>query len=259
MPIRPESIHFASEDGTRLHGWYFSNRERRPPKAFLVFFHGNAENLTSHFIALTFLLEEGYDFFIFDYRGYGESEGKPDPEGTVMDGKAALRWAHARAAQFKEPQPPLVVFAQSLGGAIALRSIIDLGGSVPIRWVVADSTFASYRAAAASVMSNSWVTWPFQPLACLLMSDRYAPGDKVTQISPVPLLVIHGDKDPVIDISLGRKLFEKAKEPKEFWLVEGGGHTDAFMRASPTYRQKFIARLNEVTTRTERIEKEPER
>jgi fermentation-respiration switch protein FrsA (DUF1100 family) len=243
--ISHEEVSFMSTDGTKLHGWYFKSPvvgkpgAPKAPRAQFVFFHGNGENMTTHFASLAWILPFGYDYFIFDYRGYGISEGDPTPEGTVRDGMAAIRYAHQR-----NPNVPLIVFAQSLGGPIAMRSLIELKREVPIKWVVLDSTFLSYDSEGRSVLSKSWITWLFQPLPYLLLSDAWAPGDRVSEISPTPILVMHGDKDRTVDYSLGVDLFTHAREPKEFWKIEGGQHIDAFWEHKGIYRTKFLDRLD---------------
>lgn len=239
-----DDVSFSSQNGRKLHGWYFRTAARKKPKATIVFFHGNGENLTSHFATLAWILPYGYDYLIFDYQGYGSSEGEPSPEGTVQDGIAALRFVKGRA-----PESPLVVFAQSLGGAVALRTLIELKGEVPVRLVVIDSSFLSYQAAGRSVLSQHWLTWILQPFSTLVLSDAWAPGERVAEISPTPLVVLHGDQDQVIDFKLGERLFEKAKEPKEFWRVENGRHTDAFWRHGTLYRERFLKRLEQALAR----------
>ena len=144
LGLKPDVVTFASEDGVRLSGWYFQNRDHKLPKALVVFFHGNAENMTSHYTTLVFLLAHEIDFFIFDYRGYGLSEGHPTPRGTVDDGIAALRWARFHITDVLRKEVPIVVFGQSLGGAIALKSVIEAKDRIPIGEVIVDSTFSSY-------------------------------------------------------------------------------------------------------------------
>jgi uncharacterized protein len=235
--LQPEEVSFPSGDGTALHGWYFKNRGGTPPLATVVFFHGNAQNISSHYLNLVWLLDYPFDFFIFDYRGYGESEGSPSPQGTVLDGVAALEWAHARGAG------PLVVFGQSLGGAVALSAVAETAGRLPIRLIAVDSTFASYRRMARRVLARSLVTWPFQWLGWLLMSDAHAPDGRIAAIAPAPLLVIHGDKDPIVEIEMGENVFEQAGDPKEFWRIPGGGHTDVFLRQDSSYQKQFVERM----------------
>lgn len=235
---QPEDIWFKGEDQAPLHGWYFKQNKLSKAKASFLFFHGNGENLSSHFMALLWILEEGYDFFIFDYRGYGETPGKPTPENTVQDGHAALRWLHQ-----KDPSIPLVVFGQSLGGAVSLRTVIDLKDEIPVRLVVVDSTFSSYRAIAQKVLTRQSMSWPLQPIVPFLVSDHYAPGSQIESLSPIPLVVIHGDEDTAVDFSLGQRVYELAKDPKEFWRVPGGTHIDAFWRHHGLFRKKLLEKL----------------
>lgn len=242
MPIKPEDVAFTSEDGTKLHGWYFKAKSEKPKNCSILFFHGNAQNLSTHFFALYSAPNRGYDYFIFDYRGYGHSdELAPSPETTVRDGKAALRWLKAR-----HPERPIVVFGQSLGGAVALRTVIEMKDEIAPKAVYVDSTFSSYRAVGRNVLSKSWITWLFQPLAYLLLRDRWAPERELDRLPPIPLVVIHGDKDPTVDYSMGERLFAKASEPKEFWRIPGGQHTDFMWRDGGAHAEKFYASLDAI-------------
>ncbi len=241
LSVKPEDVFFESEDGVKLHGWYFRNTNKKTPKAILVFFHGNAENITTHFGSLYWILEHNYDYFIFDYRGYGKSEGSPSPKGTFYDGKAAVRKMYSL---YKDV--PIVIFGQSIGGAVALRVAENLKNEIPYKMVVVDSTFHSYQAEARSVLSKSFITWLFQPLAWVLISDQYAPEDYIANISPRPLLVMHGTSDSVVKLWLGEKVYELAKEPKEFWKIEGGQHIDSFWAHNLMYRKKFIEKLESI-------------
>lgn len=225
MAVKPVDLTFKSEDGTNLHAWRFHAPEGEPAKCAILMFHGNGQNLSTHFASLYWILEHGYDYMIFDYHGYGSSEGQPSPKATVEDGHAALR---EMLRQF--PDKKIVVFAQSLGGAVGLRSVLDMKSEVPVPLVIADSTFASYRSVARSALAHSWLTWLFQPIGWLLMSDTYAPKNFLGNLAPTRLIVIHGDADRQVDISMGRDVFNRASEPKEFWEIAGGHHIDALWR-----------------------------
>lgn len=229
-------------DGIKIKAWYF-HPQANPP-AVIVLFHGNAENRSSHFTGLYWLVKEGYDLFVFDYPGYADSTGRPSPASTLAAGKAALRYVHSRW-----PRTPLIVYGQSLGGAVALRSVLELKGEIAPALVVADSTFLSYKSAARSVASHMWLTWPLQPLTYLLFSDKYAPGDLVKGMSPTPLLVIHSRQDEVIPFQLGEEVYEKAAEPKEFWPMETGPHISTFrLPQGEEFRHRFLGKLNEILT-----------
>ena len=224
--------------------WYFESKTKYSQgsvRPLVIQFHGNGENMTSHFISLYWLLEHGVDLLAFDYRGYGKSTGEATPENTVQDGIAMLRWA---VTQF--PRRTLVVHGQSLGGAVALKALQALNGEVPVCGVVAESTFSSYRSVAASALASSWITWLFQPLAYVLVSDRVAPQSGMKSMKPVPFLIVHQQDDPIVPFKHGEKLAELAPAPKDFWPVPGKGHASTFW--GPTrheYRTKYLNWINE--------------
>jgi fermentation-respiration switch protein FrsA (DUF1100 family) len=238
-----EELHFPSKNGKMLHAVHFKNRKGVPPKALIVFFHGNGQNLSSHFATLAWILEFSYDYLIFDYEGYGQSEGSPSPENTVKDGIAAIQLATATL-----PHTPLVIFAQSLGGTVALRSILeiakDIPGQYPIQWIIIDSSFTSYQAAARSILSRHWLTWIFQPFGTLFLSDEWTADRKLNLLPKVPVLVIHGKKDATIEYNLGQFLYASIPGPKEMWTLEEGTHTDAFWKYDGRYRKKFLEKLD---------------
>ncbi len=223
------------DPGVKIHGWYLKSKAKNP-KGVFVFFHGNAQNLTSHYVSLSWVLKEGYDYYIWDYRSYGKSSGEPSPQNTVSDGKEIIRYIYN-----KNPKLPLYVFAQSLGGIIAMRAVIDLKGEIPIKAMIVDSTAQSYQSVGRDILSKHWLTWIFQPLSYVLISDKYAPEDRVGEISPIPLLVIHGTKDQVISYKFGEEIFKDAKDPKEFISIENGTHIDSFWgRGADVTRKKFL-------------------
>jgi fermentation-respiration switch protein FrsA (DUF1100 family) len=233
--LQEEDVDFKDQDGHELHGWWFKAQTENAKGTF-VFFHGNAENLTSHFAALSWLPAAGYNFFIFDYPGYGLSSGEPGPRENVVAGEAAIRWVHQN-----KDQRPLIIYGQSMGGIVALRSIQELRREVPIQVVIADGTFQSFQRIARKKLSHSWVTWLFQPLSYVLLSDSWAPD--VRQISPTPLIVMHGRQDPVVEFELGQELFQRALEPKEFIEVEEGLHGNLFRVQEGRYQREILAKI----------------
>jgi uncharacterized protein len=239
LPVKPVDVYIPTSDGEKLHAWQFKPKQSIKNPAVFFQFNGNAENQTTHFIALYSAVRRGHHLLTFDYRGYGASTGDPSPLGTVEDGKAVLRWVSQAF-----PKTPLIVFGQSLGGAIAMRSLEELGTEVPVHWLVLDSTFMSYRSVARSTMSKSWITWLFQPLAWLIVDNSAAPMDKLDQLAPYKKLVVHGNQDPVVAFALGQALFAKLPEPKEFWEIEGGGHIDFMLREDGRFAEKFFQALD---------------
>jgi uncharacterized protein len=231
--LKQEEVEFENSEGTRIHGWWFESKTQ-PSKGTVIFFHGNAENLTTHFLSMAWLPAEGYNYFIFDYPGYGVSEGKPTPYTALISGRAALHWVHDH-----KDQRPLIVYGQSLGGNVAFRALLDTKDTIPYRALILDGTFLSYRSVARQKASESWVLWLFQPFVWLSMNDTYAPHD-LEKRAPVPLLVIHGQKDPVIHPKYGEEIFAKSPEPKQIWRIENGRHGDSFWGNNKPYRQKLL-------------------
>lgn len=237
----PETVRFKSTDGTELEAWYFKS-ETKKPKALILHFHGNAQNISTHFGFLWDSVKLGYDYFIFDYRGYGRSQGEPTPAGVVEDGISALVWAQAKA---EERKIPLIVFCQSLGGAICMKSL-SYKNDVNPKALVIDSSFSSYRSEARTVAASSWILWLFQPLAWLIADNSQAPQEDLPYLKAQNFLVVHGEEDHVVDIQHGKKIFEKLPEPKEFWIIPNGVHTDFLVRPDKEYAIKFYAWLERI-------------
>lgn len=246
MPIQPEDVYFESEDGTKLHGWYFAPLKNKEPKAVIVQFHGNAQNLTTHFFSLYEAPSRGFGYLSFDYRGYGKSEGKPSPAGVVQDGVAAIRWMHARF-----PSKPLIVFGQSLGGAISFKSVNIVKKDVPISLLLVDSTFPDYRSQARSVLASSVFTYIFQPLGWAFADNSQSPKNDIPKISPIPLVVVHGNRDKVVEEKMGREVFALAKEPKEFWKIPDGQHLQFMFKDEGEYGERFYVRVAEIVKKLE--------
>ncbi|UPT75825.1 MAG: alpha/beta hydrolase [Elusimicrobiota bacterium] len=110
-----------------------------------------------------------------------------------------------------------------------------------MRGVILDSTFSSYRRVARGKLGSFWLTWPFQyPLTWGLVSDRWAPARLIARRKPVPLLMFHSTGDPVVPYAEGRRLYELAPGPKEFWKIEGTGHTEAMFAKGAQYRRPIL-------------------
>lgn len=231
---KPLDAEIAISSGERIHGWWLPSKIG-PSRGLLVHFHGNAENLTSHYAMMAWVTDAGYDYFIFDYPGYGLSSGEPTAQNTVESGAAVLRWLHE-----KIDSRPLIVYGQSLGGAIAQKSVVDVKSEVPFCDLVLDSTFSSYKGVTRGKLATMWWTWPLQPLAYFLMSDRFAADPKDLH---GPVLVIHGEQDPIVEFPNGEKLFGALNEPKEFWRLPHGAHGGSFRINGQEMRAKLLDRL----------------
>jgi len=208
-----EDVFLESGDGVRLHGWFVPAADKGADdaaRAAILFFHGNAGNLSHRWSWLRALSRLGADVFAIDYRGYGRSDGEPSEEGVYLDAEAAYRYL----AESRGVSPGrIVVYGRSLGGAPAceVASRFECGG------LVLHSAFTSAPAMTAQVV-------PVVPLAWALGTDF----DNLSKVSRVeaPLLVIHGRSDEVVPYYMGERLFAAAAEPKEFVRLERSLHND---------------------------------
>ncbi|MBI4083060.1 MAG: alpha/beta fold hydrolase [Candidatus Lambdaproteobacteria bacterium] len=234
-----EEVRFRSADGAELHGWFLPGRS--PVRGTIVHFHGNAANVTNHLYAVRWLPPEGFSVFLFDYRGYGESEGSPSREGAIADGEAAIRYVRGRPDV--EPER-LIVYGQSLGGALAVGALAR-AGIAGVKALVIEGGFASYREEVRLILDSTWLTWPFQyPVAYLLFSDALRPLDDLPRIADVPLLVIHGQTDATVRIENGLQLYEAFPgKTKAFWAVPGADHMEVFSRPESPWRTRLLAYL----------------
>jgi fermentation-respiration switch protein FrsA (DUF1100 family) len=239
LDLKYEDLYFPARDGTRLHAWFLPAEPRA--QGTILFLHGNAENISTHIMSVRWLPAQGFNVFLPDYRGYGASAGEPTVAGVQDDVDSALRTLLSRP----DVNPDrIVVFGQSLGGAIAIYNIAHSPYRRHIRGLAVESAFASYRGIAREKLAAFWLTWPLQYPLSWLVSDQYSPARAVGDISPIPLLIIQGDRDPIVPVGHGRRLFELAREPKQLWIVPGGGHIQAFQLQG--YRDRFVAWLQQV-------------
>ncbi len=201
-------VQFMSDDGVSLHGWYLPHPR---PVAHVLFCHGNAGNVTHRAEVLRQLHRRVQAaVLVFDYRGYGKSHGSPDEQGVLCDARAARRWL---AHQAQIPETAVVLMGESLGGAVA----VHLAAELPARALVLENTFTSLPDVAA------W-HFPWLPVRWLMRSKL----DALAKIPTcrVPLFQSHGDCDTIVPYHLGRRLFDAASEPKQFYTLPGADHND---------------------------------
>ncbi|MGE5751544.1 MAG: alpha/beta hydrolase [Nitrospirota bacterium] len=233
----PEDIYFKTSDGLTLHGWFFQAADLEARATILVL-HGNAENLSTHVNSVLWLIKEGFNLFIFDYRGYGKSQGSPSIKGVHLDAESALK---ALLSVPRVDKERIIVLGQSIGGAIAVYTVAHTPYKDRIAALVIDSAFSSYRLIAREKLAQFFITWPFQYPLSYLVSDAYSPIQWIREVSRVPVLIIHGDNDPVVPVHHGQMLYEAARDPKEFWEITVPGHVRSFADAG--VRDKLVRYL----------------
>ena len=205
---RIEEVALENGANERLYSWYARAAEGRPT---FLFFHGNGGNVSHRLHKFRQLMAVGYGVFMLGYPGYGGSDGRPSEPAFVEAAKLALAHLDARGIARED----LVVYGESLGSAVA----VQLCANQPIRALILESPMSS-------IQEIAQLHYPFLPVS-LLLKDRFLSIDYIADVR-APLLVIHGSADDVIPIQSGRRLFERANEPKTFHTVEGGGHNDLF-------------------------------
>ncbi|MEL7832519.1 alpha/beta hydrolase [Fodinibius sp. Rm-B-1B1-1] len=221
--LRYEDITFATDDNISLHGWHIP-AERSG--VTVLYFHGNAGNISGRLQTIQLLHELGLNVFIFDYRGYGKSKGTPTEQGTYQDAEAAWNYL---TAQKNLDGNKIVIMGRSLGGAVAswLAARKNPGA------VVIESTFTSAADLGADI-------YPWLPVRWMLKFE-YNTLKNMKQIQ-VPLFMAHSVDDKVVPYHHGEQLFEVANEPKKFVELRGS-HGSGFWETGDTYRQalqKFL-------------------
>lgn len=226
--------HFFRSDGLLLHGWFIP-AVQQPVKGTVLHLHGNAQNVSTHLRAVWWLPHYGYNVFLFDYRGYGHSQGEPDLEGLHQDVLSAM---NTLFTELPVDPSKVVIFGQSLGGSLAITAAQRSPHFDKVRGVVVEGAFTSYRRVAREALGKWWLTWAFQWPLSFTISDEYRPIDAISSISPKPVLIIQGAQDRVIAPHHSVQLFEAARQPKQRWVVEEAGHNNALV--GETARREFL-------------------
>lgn len=206
-PASTEEVKLHTQDGLTLAAWFVPGAGEGPWDAVIVF-NGNAGNRSHRTPLAEALSETGIAVLLADYRGYGGNPGRPSEEGLALDSRAALEHVLARPDVDR-----IAYFGESLGSAVAVR----LATEHPPAGLVLRSPFTSL----ADVGRHHY---PFLPVGALLR-DRYPSAERIGRVR-APLLVLAGDRDGVVPTEQSRDLYEAAREPKRFVLIEGAGHND---------------------------------
>ena len=223
-----EDVWFQAEDGTKLFGWYVQSSASSP---VLLWCHGNAGNIIHRLENLAELYRIGLSVFIFDYRGYGRSEGKPSEEGFYQDALAAYSYlVNTRGVRPER----LGLFGRSLGAAVAG----EIASRKPAAGLILESPFPSIAAMARAHYGGLPMHW--------LLSGRFPLSERLARVT-MPVLVIHGDYDTIVPIALGREVFDAAREPKSFYVIEGADHNNTYNVGGRAYFQRLARFIAEVT------------
>ncbi len=210
-----EEVVIKTQDQPNLHGWMLlSNGDAI---GTVLFFHGNGENISTHFANIHWLTEHGYNVYLFDYRGYGKSDGYAQLDGVISDAEAMIRYS---AAQIPTEEK-LVVIGHSLGGSLALHAVAHSDYKSRIKTLITVEAFADYHQITQDVLSTSWLTWLFQWPLSFVIDNSYRPLNAVAKISPIPLLLMHSEQDQIIPFRHAQSLYDAAAQPKTLQIIKG--------------------------------------
>jgi fermentation-respiration switch protein FrsA (DUF1100 family) len=213
-----EDLRLRCADGVTIHGWFIPATGKQV--GTVLFFHGNAGNISHRSDKILILHKLGLDVCMVDYHGYGQSEGKPGEKETYLDADASYDWlTRQRGIAPKQ----ILVWGESLGGGVATY----LAASKEIGGLVLESTYTSLPDVGRSI-------YPFLPTK-LLMSTRYDSLGRITKIH-APILIFHSPQDEVIRYRLGERLFDAANEPKTFVQLSGD-HNGGFLASEPIFSE----------------------
>ncbi len=225
-PSPGEDVYLTTADGLKIHGWYVTHPEA---KVALLWLHGNAGNIEIRRDLLEGLRRLPANVLLIDYRGYGNSEGRPSEEGLYRDARAAYDWLAKRLAPER-----IVIFGKSLGGAPAC----ELAWQAPCGGLIVQSSFTNAADMASRVM-------PFFPPGRWLVRTRFDNLSKVSRIR-CPKLFIHTVDDEMIPFAMAERLYAAAAPPKEYAWFPAGGHNGVWVADPQRYYSRLSQFLNSI-------------
>jgi uncharacterized protein len=215
-----EEVVLATSDGERVIAWHVPPRPRQP---VVIYFHGNAEVVATQVARHRELIATGAGLVALSYRGYMGSTGSPTEDGLLRDAEAAYQFAVSRY-----PPDSIVLWGHSLGSGVA----VALAATRPVAKLILEAPFSSTADVAARMFPIVPVRW--------LMHDQFRSDLRIGAVK-ASILILHGDKDRVVPIALGERLFVLAPEPKRFVRYPGGGHDDLDDYGAGAEARRFIA------------------
>lgn len=229
-----EPVEFKTSDGVKLTGIW---RSGEPGQPALIFFHGNAGNITSRLWWFDLVVPDDWSALLFDYRGYGLSGGSPSEPGLYRDVEAALDFVEQRH------EGPLVLHGKSLGTVMAARGCQE----TEVAGLVLESGFPDAVSMAHTILPLPGIRY-FMNVRMRLV-DYVHDGEE--KFGAFPRLVIHGGEDRIVPFQLGRSLYEQLPEPKQKWFIDSAGHNDLVEVAGEAEYSRSIRRFLTETVETQ--------
>jgi hypothetical protein len=219
LGIEAEEIHVGTQDGEKLHGWFFPNGNS---EYLVILCHGNAGNISTRIDIARMFERLGISIILFDYRGYGLSTGSPNEQGLYHDVEAVVEFA---GSEYDYDPSNIVLYGRSLGGAVASYAATkyDVAG------LIVDSSFESLEQMVSEL-------YPFVP--AVLARHDFPTLEYLQSLEETPVMIMHSPDDQIIGFSHGQTLFEAANEPKKFVELTGG-HNDSFNASIGTVAENW--------------------
>lgn len=234
LGIEFNTLSIPSSDNVQLHGWLL--RTPGELQGTVLFFHGNAENISTHINSVYWLTEFGYQVVLVDYRGYGKSTGTPFIEGALNDVVFTAR--HVLNNNLTQDKP-VFVLGQSLGAALAITAFAEADDLThQVDGYIFEAAFADYQQIARDALSKSWLTWVLQYPLSWTVTSSYAPQDHIAALKDIPVLFIYSKDDEIIPIHHYHQLNDALNSKSSYLIQSHDRHIRTFNYA--IYRQQLI-------------------
>ena len=240
---RYEDIYLSTRDGLKLHGWKLyadTEKTQGKVKGTILFFHGNGDNVSTQLPNTFWLVKEGYDLYVFDYREYGLSQGEANLDYTITDLELMMAYVAGQLADDEK----FIVLGHSLGGAMAIYAVAHSAYRDKIEALITLAAFSDYHDVTQDVLSTSWLLWLFQWPLSFTVDNSYRPLDSIGLIAPLPVMIIHGKKDEIIPIYHADRLFSAANEPKQFALIDSDHSNVLISKENRQVLSDYLKTLN---------------
>ena len=209
--LTAEDVWCQTDDGIRLHGWFFDEGKSKGLNLCLLFFHGNADNISIRLPKAERWVKRGISVLLVDYRGYGKSEGSiKEGNDLFRDARAALKWLQEKK-HYTSSQT--ILYGESIGAV----PVIELAAEERFKAIILEAPFTSLK----ELAKKHYGLVPDFLIKDFLLDNE----SRISQLKS-PLFILHGAEDEIVPFEMGKRLFEKAPEPKQFLAIKGAHHND---------------------------------